>query len=75
MPTLTVAEFNAREWRGRLGYRLFRNPLVMFGLGPLFGMILGPRIEDGGLVAGVHGAGGEGGQSVSPSPMDSRYHW
>jgi omega-6 fatty acid desaturase (delta-12 desaturase) len=44
VPTLTVAEYNAKEWRGRVGYRLFRNPLVMFGLGPLFAMILGPRI-------------------------------
>ncbi|HLW94977.1 MAG TPA: fatty acid desaturase [Solirubrobacteraceae bacterium] len=44
VPTLTVAEYNARDWRGRLGYRLFRNPLVMFGIGPLFAMILGPRI-------------------------------
>jgi len=44
VPTLTVAEYNARDWRGRLGYRLFRNPLVMFGLGPLFAMILGPRL-------------------------------
>jgi omega-6 fatty acid desaturase (delta-12 desaturase) len=44
VPTLTVAEYNARPFRGRLGYRLFRNPVVMFGLGPLFAMILGPRI-------------------------------
>jgi len=44
VPTLTVAEYQARGFRGRLGYRLFRNPLVMFGLGPLFAMILGPRI-------------------------------
>ena len=44
VPTLTVAEYHARAFRGRLGYRLFRNPLVMFGLGPLFAMILGPRI-------------------------------
>ena len=44
VPTLTVAEYYARDWRGRLGYRLFRNPLVMFGLGPLFAMVLGPRI-------------------------------
>ena len=29
--TLTVAEYQASPWRGRLGYRLFRNPLVMFG--------------------------------------------
>ena len=33
--TLTVAEYHALPWRGRLQYRLFRNPLVMFGLGPI----------------------------------------
>jgi omega-6 fatty acid desaturase (delta-12 desaturase) len=44
VPTLTITEYHARAWRGRLGYRLFRNPIVMFGLGPLFAMILGPRI-------------------------------
>jgi acyl-lipid omega-6 desaturase (Delta-12 desaturase) len=44
VPTLTVAEFYARDWRGRLGYRLFRNPLVMFGLGPVFAMIISPRL-------------------------------
>ena len=32
--TLTVAEYQARSWRGRLAYRLFRHPVVMFGLGP-----------------------------------------
>ncbi len=43
VPTLTVAEYHARPWRGRLGYRLFRNPLVMFGIGPLYAMVLAPR--------------------------------
>jgi omega-6 fatty acid desaturase (delta-12 desaturase) len=42
--TLTVAEYRARSWRGRVGYRLLRNPLVMFGLGPVFAMVVGPRI-------------------------------
>jgi omega-6 fatty acid desaturase (delta-12 desaturase) len=42
--TLTVAEYRARPWKGRTGYRLIRNPLVMFGLGPVFAMIVGPRI-------------------------------
>ena len=42
--TLTVAEYRARSRRGRLAYRLIRNPLVMFGLGPVFAMIIGPRI-------------------------------
>ncbi|HJS92788.1 MAG TPA: fatty acid desaturase [Solirubrobacteraceae bacterium] len=42
--TLTVAEYRARSRRARLGYRLLRHPLVMFGLGPVFAMIVGPRI-------------------------------
>jgi omega-6 fatty acid desaturase (delta-12 desaturase) len=42
--TLTVGEYHARSWRGRLGYRMIRNPIVMFGLGPIFAMIIGPRI-------------------------------
>jgi omega-6 fatty acid desaturase (delta-12 desaturase) len=44
IPTLTVQEYRARSWRGRMAYRLIRNPLVMFGLGPVFAMIVGPRI-------------------------------
>jgi len=42
--TLTIAEYNALDRRGRLGYRLLRNPLVMFGLGPIVAMIIGPRL-------------------------------
>jgi acyl-lipid omega-6 desaturase (Delta-12 desaturase) len=41
--TWTVAEYRARGPRGRLGYRLFRNPLVMFGLGPIWGLMIQPR--------------------------------
>jgi len=41
--TLTVAEYVALPWGGRLGYRLLRNPIVMFGLGPIWAMILAPR--------------------------------
>ncbi len=44
VPTLTVAEYRALSWQKRLGYRLFRNPLVMFGLGPLFAMVIQPRL-------------------------------
>ena len=42
--TLTVEEYAARSWRGRLAYRLVRNPVVMFGLGPIIAMVIGPRI-------------------------------
>jgi acyl-lipid omega-6 desaturase (Delta-12 desaturase) len=42
--TLTVDEYLDRPWRGRLAYRLFRNPLVMFGIGPLWSLMFAPRI-------------------------------
>jgi omega-6 fatty acid desaturase (delta-12 desaturase) len=42
--TLTVTEYQARSPRGRFAYRLIRHPLVMFGVGPVFAMIVGPRI-------------------------------
>jgi omega-6 fatty acid desaturase (delta-12 desaturase) len=44
VPTLTVEEYMSRSWKQRLGYRLFRNPLVMFGLGPIWSLMIGPRI-------------------------------
>ena len=44
LPTITVAEYGALSRRRRLAYRLFRNPAVMFGLGPVVAMIVGPRI-------------------------------
>ncbi len=54
--TLTVSEYHSRSWRARLGYRLFRNPLIMFGLGPIYAMILYPRIVPRGARARVrHG--------------------
>jgi len=43
VPTYTVAEYEAWKWPTRLGYRLFRNPAVMFGLGPIYAMLLEPR--------------------------------
>lgn len=42
--TLTVDEYHASPWWERLRYRLFRNPFVMFGLGPIWVLLLGPRI-------------------------------
>jgi len=42
--TMTVAEFHAAPWPRRLAYRLFRNPLVMFGLGPVYALVLQPRL-------------------------------
>jgi omega-6 fatty acid desaturase (delta-12 desaturase) len=42
--TLTVSEYRARSPREQRAYRLIRHPLVMFGVGPVFAMIVGPRI-------------------------------
>src|SRR4051794_4363469 len=44
VPTKTVAEYRASSLGGRIGYRLFRNPIVMFGLGPIWSLVLQPRI-------------------------------
>jgi acyl-lipid omega-6 desaturase (Delta-12 desaturase) len=41
--TITVAEYAARSWRGKLAYRLFRSPVVMFGIGPIWSLMIGPR--------------------------------
>jgi acyl-lipid omega-6 desaturase (Delta-12 desaturase) len=42
--TLTVAEYLALPWPARMGYQLFRNPLVMFGIGPIVALVVGPRL-------------------------------
>ena len=42
--TLTVHEYNALAPRSQLAYRLFRHPLVMFGVGPIVALLIGPRI-------------------------------
>jgi acyl-lipid omega-6 desaturase (Delta-12 desaturase) len=44
VPTLTVSEYQALPWKKRLGYRLFRNPLVMFGLGPVYAFVIQQRM-------------------------------
>jgi omega-6 fatty acid desaturase (delta-12 desaturase) len=45
--TLTVKEYFARDWRDRLRYRLYRHPLVMFGLGPAYVFLLENRLPLG----------------------------
>lgn len=45
--TLTVREYQARSRWGRLGYRLYRHPLVMFVLGPAYLFFLQHRLPVG----------------------------
>ncbi|WP_142344452.1 fatty acid desaturase [Bacillus cereus] len=43
--TLTVDEYLAASFRLRLAYRLYRNPFVMFGLGPIYVFLLKNRFN------------------------------
>jgi len=45
--TMTVREYRAQGWSGRLRYRLYRNPAVLFVLGPAYLFILQHRLPVG----------------------------
>ena len=47
--TLTVQEYRARSFWGRLRYRLYRHPVVMFGLGPAYVFLLHYRLPVGSM--------------------------
>jgi acyl-lipid omega-6 desaturase (Delta-12 desaturase) len=42
--TLTIDEYESKPFLGRVAYRLFRNPIVMFGIGPLWALMIAPRL-------------------------------
>lgn len=42
--TLTIKEYDALSIRGRLAYRLYRNPVVMFGIGPIYLFVFSQRL-------------------------------
>ncbi|WP_237480735.1 fatty acid desaturase [Lichenibacterium dinghuense] len=50
--TLTVQEYRTSSRLGRLGYRLYRHPAVMFGLGPTYLFVLRNRLPIGLMRAG-----------------------
>ncbi len=51
--TLTVEEYRERSFWGRVGYRLYRHPLVLFGLGPVYLFILQNRLPVGLMTSGA----------------------
>ncbi|MCD5325665.1 MULTISPECIES: fatty acid desaturase [Pontibacillus] len=42
---LTIEEYKEASFKERLAYRLYRNPLVMFGLGPLYLFLISNRFN------------------------------
>ena len=50
--TLTVDEYRARSFWGRLCYRAYRHPLVMFGIGPAYLFFLQHRLPVGQMRGG-----------------------
>lgn len=51
--TLTVAEYDALTRGGRLRYRLYRHPLVMFGIGPVWLFLFKQRLPFGMMRSGA----------------------
>ncbi len=45
--TWTVDEYYSKSWGARTAYRLFRHPVVMFGIGPIWSLLVGPRVWAG----------------------------
>jgi omega-6 fatty acid desaturase (delta-12 desaturase) len=45
--TLTVREYAARSWWGRMRYRFYRHPLFMFGIAPAYLFLLQHRLPIG----------------------------
>ena len=50
--TITVAEFHARSPMGRFLYRLYRHPVVLFGVGPAYLFLLRHRLPIGMMRSG-----------------------
>lgn len=42
--TMTVEEYENSSWKKKLGYRLYRNPLILFIIGPIYMFVINHRL-------------------------------
>ena len=52
IPTLTIEEYLKRNWFGRAAYRLTRNPVVLFGVAPIYTFFIQYRLPVGFMRSG-----------------------
>ena len=71
LDTLTVREYRALSVWGRLKYRLYRHPLVMFGVGPAYLFLLQQRCRRPPSCATAGSPGPARWQPISRSPSSS----
>ena len=50
--TLTLREYKSRSWLRRMQYRLYRHPLILFGIGPIYQFVIEHRLPVGYMRAG-----------------------
>lgn len=52
IPTLTVREYREKSWSGKALYRVYRNPVFLFGLAPFYIFFLQNRLPVGLMLSG-----------------------
>jgi omega-6 fatty acid desaturase (delta-12 desaturase) len=73
--TLTVEEYRSRGRFGRLLYRLYRHPFVLFGIGPIYLFILQNRLPVGLMRAGWRFWGAAGGTNLALAAILGTMIW